>query len=321
MRLLFLWLSLFVCTACESFFDFEFAEIGSNATPREVLLPSPSFKVAFVGDQGLSDDARNVLRLIRGEKVGLLVIPGDFDYVDRPDLWDAMLNEELGDLPILAAVGNHDLPRWPEYASLLSKRLARMPKARCSGEIGVKQNCFYEGVQFVISGVGTLGGDHDDFIEESLEDSPAVFKICVWHKNQREMQVGNKKDEVGWDAYELCREAGAMIVTAHEHSYSRTHLLSDFSRQSIASTSSTLRLEPEKSFALVTGLGGQSIRAQALEGPYWAKIYTSTQKATNGAVFCTFNSDDPRRADCMFKNVRGEAIDSFVVESRLTVDD
>ncbi len=314
----FVWLSLFIFSACNSGAESELAHPSLVSSTRIPVLPSPSFKVAFVGDQGSSEETREVLRLIKEENVGLLVIPGDFDYKDSPDEWDAMLTQELGDLPILAAIGNHDLAKWSAYSEKLERRLAKMPKAHCKGEVGVKQNCIYEGVQFVFSGVGTMGKDQEKFIQDSLKGTAAAFKICVWHKNQKMMQVGGKEDEVGWDAYEICRSQGAMVVTGHEHSYSRTHLLSNFEKQTVASRETNVVLEPGKSFAIVTGLGGQSIREQKLEGKYWAKVYTSTQNAKNGVLFCTFNTgNNPRLAGCVFRNVKGEIVDSFGLESHV----
>ena len=44
-----------------------------------------------------------------------------------------------------------------------------------------------------------------------------MWKICSRHKNQRAMQLGKKKDAVGWAAYEACREAGAIIATGQEY--------------------------------------------------------------------------------------------------------
>jgi hypothetical protein len=135
------------------------------------------------------------------------------------------------------------------------------------------------------------------------------------------MQVGHKKDETGWEVYEACRKAGAIIATGHEHSYSRTHLISAFQDPPVvASTSNTLRLEKGKTFAFVSGLGGKSARGLYLrpgrEGPepQWAATYTWEDRATAGALFCTFNPDQrKRRAECYFKAVEGNIGDRFTV--------
>ena len=134
------------------------------------------------------------------------------------------------------------------------------------------------------------------------------------------MQVSRKSNQVGWDAYEKCRKGGAIIATGHEHSYQRTHLMDELETQSIDSTSNTLHIRDGKSFAFVSGLGGQSIRPQTslAANPWWAAVYTSTQGASFGALFCTFNVDgEENKAHCYFKDVNGEIPDEF----DLIVDD
>ncbi len=72
------------------------------------------------------------------------------------------------------------------------------------------------------------------------------------------MQVGFKPTEVPLSTYDACRAEGAIIATAHEHSYSRTHLMSSFADQTILSTASEFGIGPGQTFAFVSGLGGGS---------------------------------------------------------------
>ena len=72
---------------------------------------------------------------------------------------------------------------------------------------------------FILSGIGTEPDEPDNaghvaYIRDQLAQSDAPWKICSWHKNQTLMQVGNKDNEVGWAAYETCREQGAIVATA-----------------------------------------------------------------------------------------------------------
>ena len=139
------------------------------------------------------------------------------------------------------------------------------------------------------------------------------------------MQVGGKSDETGWGVYEESRKGGAIIATAHEHSYSRTHLLSSCENQTVVSTSDTLILTKDlldtegdegKTFVFVSGLGGKSIRDQERSGDWWASIYTSDQGANYGALFATFNVNGvPNLAHFYFKDIDGVIADSFVVIS------
>jgi len=179
----------------------------------------------------------------------------------------------------------------------------------------------------VLSGINTVCTGHNEFVKSTLDDYQQYpWRICSWHKNQRLMQVGEKQDEVGWDLYETCREGGAIIATAHSHEYARTHLMSNFQNQVIASTNNTLFLERGingKSFVVVSGLGGESVReedASVANNPWWGSKSTATQGGTYGCLFCIFNVDgDSTKTNCYFKNIRGEITDSFhVVAPSLT---
>ena len=280
--------------------------------------------VAFFGDQGLSENARAVLRMVVDEGADLVLHQGDLDYADDPVAWDAMVTEELGaEFPYFASIGNHDSRRWdgPDgYQAKLQARLDRVEGATCIGDLGIKAACTYDGLFFILSAAGWVPREPDNpehiaFIEEQLGASDATWEICSWHMNQTEMQVGRKQDAVGWGPYRACREAGAIIMTGHEHSYSRTHLMDSFEELSVASTSSTLLIAEGQSFAAVIGTGGQDVRPQFREGDWWASIYTSNQDALPGALFCTFRAGgESNRADCYFKNIAGEIIDQFQLE-------
>lgn len=237
---------------------------------------------------------------------------GDFDYLDDPEKWDGQINEILGeDFPYFASVGNHDVKKWSGYQQKLIQRLERIDDENCTGDIGVNAACTYQGIFFVLSGIGTLGSHHVSYLKTELSKSNAPWEICSWHKNQALMQLGGKSDEVGWVAYDTCRQEGAIIVTAHEHSYSRTYLMSSFANQEVASTSSTLEIQKGKTLTIVSGLGGQSMRAQKDElaaHPWWASVYTAEQNAHYGALFCKFKTT---KASCYFKDIKGNIPDQF----------
>ena len=83
----------------------------------------------------------------------------------------------------------------------------------CTGEVGVMAACNWEGLFFVLSGVGVRGTGHPEYLDEQLGLSNDIWKVCSWHKNQRGYQTGGKYNAVGWDVYETCREHGAIINT------------------------------------------------------------------------------------------------------------
>jgi Calcineurin-like phosphoesterase len=303
---------------------------GTGQDPNALLAAGAlqPVTVAFIGDQGLTKEARAVLQMIKAEDADLVLHLGDLDYEDDPIAWDAMITAVLGtDFPIFVAVGNHD-DRWygPRgYQDRLKERLSRSPDATCSGDLGVQSVCTFRGLFFILSGIGTIPEgpnhpEHVNYLRDQLARSDAIWSICAWHKNQSAMQVGSKEDEVGWQPYEVCREGGAIVATAHEHSYSRTHLLDDFEAQSVASDSDSLVIDEGASFAFVSGLGGHSIRDQEQGGPWWASIYTSEQGANFGALFCEFFADgEPDRATCYFKDIEGNVPDRFELISAVKV--
>ncbi len=300
---------------------------------------APNLKVAFIGDQGDGSDALAVLQLIQNEGAHMVLHQGDFDYGDNPTLWDDNITSILGsDFPYFASVGNHDTGSFygtGGYQAKLAARLARLPAgdASCSGDLGVKSACTYKGLFFVLSGVGTLGSGHEAYLDQQLAADRSTWRICSWHKNQNAMQVGGKGDEVGWLAYETCRTRGAIIATAHEHSYSRTKTLISTQNQTVDPawpSPALLRMAPGATFVFVSGLGGQSIRDQerCLPSTYpygckgeWASIYTSTQGAGSGALFIEFHVDgNPNKARGYFKSVDG-VVESFEVTSEMVTPD
>ena len=323
-----------------------------------------NLRVAVIGDQGLGSNAVSVLKLIKDEGAHMVLHQGDFDYQDDPDKWDKQISDVLGsDFPYFATIGNHDVKAWglsmptlphkipmaivtatqaaintkslPDlvlssgsYQEKLYDRLKKNPDAICIGDLGVKSSCTYQGLFFTLTGPGIKDWDHGSFIEKQLNDNDSIWRICSWHFNQRSMQVGDKPDESGWEVYESCQNNGAIIVTGHEHSYSRTKTLIDLKNQIVDpewSEPNKLRVKEGATFVVVNGLGGSSIRSQELCLPtfypygcnqIWASIYTNNQDANYGALFCTFNVEGkPDKAHCYFKNINGEIIDEFTITS------
>ncbi len=306
---------------------------GCNEDADDVTGPdgeeTADVTIAFIGDQGWEpagerNAPRAVLQLIKDEGADAVMHQGDFDYLDDPAAWEAQIDDVLGpDFPYFVSVGNHDVDRWSGdggYQDRMELRLARLGIS-WDGELGVMAAMEFRGLYMVFGAPGVFGTDptvYADFFRDRLAADASVWSICSWHKNQQLMQVGGKTDETGWDVYERCREQGAIIATAHEHSYSRTHLLSDVQSQTVISTSDTLELNNGASFVFVSGLGGRSIRDQELAGDWWAAIYTSNQGANYGALFGRFGIDGQSDlAHFYFKDIDGRIADEFWVRSRV----
>ncbi len=243
-------------------------------------------KVAFIGDQGNNSNSRAVLTLVANEDTDLLLIQGDLGYAaNAAKTWDANITNALGkDFPVLTVVGNHENFEWPTYKRLIQERIDRNPALDCIGDTGVKALCQFANIDVVqvASGITEVAGvNPDDNYAEYIRTSYSSltsnlrWRICSWHKNQRDMQPASKGNSTGWEIYDACLDAGAIIAMAHAHAYSRTHLLSNFSEKTVVSKSSNMTLKPGQSFAFVSGLGGRDVVPQEHGGDWFASIYTA----------------------------------------------
>ncbi|MFQ3247436.1 MAG: hypothetical protein ACI9SP_004092 [Arenicella sp.] len=280
-------------------------------------------KIAFIGDTSTSGNFQQVLNLIKSEGAELTIVAGDTSYGSQaPSTWNNMVVNTLGSNdPALVANGNHDYGDndVSQIIGFGQQRLGGQSAVQCEGSYAEQMTCNYKGMYFVLSSIGSGGGStssHEAYINQQLQNAPDnQWRICVWHKNQKDMQVGNKGDEVGWNAYEICRDHGAMISTGHQHVYARTHLLSNMENQTIADTSSTMTLTDGRTISFVSGLGGVGIRSgepykNSAGQDYWGKWYTSTNGAKYGAMFGTFYES---HADFYFKSIDNQVMDSFTV--------
>lgn len=278
--------------------------------------------IAFVGDQGTSENARDVLQLVANEEADLLLIQGDLGYSrNAASKWIANIDEILGtEFPVVLSIGNHENFEWLAYRQWFLQRIEDVPELICQGNIGVKAHCSFRDVSIlqVAPGVDEVRGiaaqdGYAEFLESELATSANVWRFCSWHKTQARMQVGGKPDETGWEVYSACLKHGGIVATAHEHSYSRTYLMNDFENQVVAHRGDLLEIGPGSSFAFVSGLGGHGIRGQKRSGDWWASVYTKNQRASFGALFCTLAG---RSANCQFKDIAGVVPDRFTLENR-----
>lgn len=139
-------------------------------------------------------------------------------------------------------------------------------------------------------------------------------KIKEYLNLNQDYQVGGKSNEVGWEAFEKCREHGAMIMMGHEHSYARSKVMSSFMNKEVYSNDkSTMNIGNGHTFSVVAGLGGREIRdyeSNLQMNPWWSKTGSSNDGIVFGALVCDFFSD---KVDCAFKQVNGLNWDTFTV--------
>ena len=198
------------------------------------------------------------------------------------------------------------------------------PELICHGELGVKSNCTYKDLSFVLIAHGeyTTDDDYDEYVKNQLTENNSFWKICSMHNELTAMEYEKKIGKTGMEVFEACREAGAVIASGHLHLYARSGNLIKFvdsTNQIIDSewtNSNKLRLTNGSTFIFVSGLGGSPIFSQIYNE--WPVNYTETQNALHGALFCKFNAGgQENKAYCYFKNIEGKIIDEFTITSFL----
>lgn len=279
-----------------------------------------NYTIAFIGDSGADSGFRQVLQLILNEGADAVLHQGDFDYEDDPAKFETVINDILGEnFPYFASAGNHDENELSGYKMNFQNRMNRLGIV-VDGDILTKCSIKFNGFHMVFTAPDVSGGGsgHAEYIFSEFSNTEPMWRLSSWHKNMRDMQVGGKGDEAGWPVYERSREVGALIFTGHEHSYSRTHLLSSCQNKIVADTGDTLSLSEGTTIVVVSGLGGRSIRDQERSGNWWASIYTSDQNANYGALFGIFNYNGVKNlAKFYFKDIDGNVPDEYFVINTL----
>jgi hypothetical protein len=315
----------------------------------------PDLIVAFIGDQDnnftdpANAPAKKVLDLIVSEGAQAVVHNGDFDYENDPSGWVGMINTALGsNFPYYAVVGNHEAAASAAYLQAIQARANDIPQMRdyCTGTHGLATSCDFKGIRLVQSCVGldeinAALCDEDlpgpsEYIRQSLDDGNSIWRVCNWHKVQAQMSVSDNVDEVGWQPYNECMDAGAIIITAHSHTYARTFTLTDIDNptnkgQGVFGTASEMQVGAGKTFVLVAGIGGRglyNVKTNPVPEAWWASYFTnnarlqsgSTQQVPHtgrqGALFIKFNvGGDPRRAEGWVKDTSLQTLDSFTIQA------
>ncbi len=310
---------------------------GPDDGKAPVKAPDADLLVALVGDMGTGSNPKAVYQRVLDEGADFLIILGDYDYADSPTTFFKDMNAVLGDgFPVFGVIGNHDVSAWGGYQAKFKERLAKIPGAVCSGDLGAASSCTYRGLHFVLSGVGTIGtkAKQEAYLKDALAADDSLWSLCLWHKNQRDLQAGDKGDEVGWEAFKICQQDGSPVMMGHEHSYARTRALTDIGNKAnghgAIGMPELIELAPGRTFTTVSGLGGKAIRAYEPSlhkaDTWWATLYASNyfrqngvekklvDGADHGVLFMRFTVDgDPKAAHGYLKSVGGEIIDEFDV--------
>lgn len=296
---------------------------------------APNLKVAFIGDTAAGADFRAVLALVRRENAQLLLVQGDLTYAgDNAADWFPVVDDGINKahpgskalvtIPYFVARGNHDVD-WGNLGRGLRDRMAEWGVTAEDNDPTLRNySVVYKGLKMVfVDEVETEAPTRAEYVTERLENDPHLWKICSWHKNMRNSNVGPKADEMGWDIYERCRRHGAIVAQGHSHTYSRSKTLVADQALTVDPACAdpfSLCVGPGKHFFFDSSLGGVDTRplnATVANRPHFASKYTGNY----GALFVEFHVDgDPRKARGYFKTVGDVVVDPPASSGRTTFD-
>jgi hypothetical protein len=305
--------------------------IGPYPSPDEAVTEDTI--VAFISDSGLNSNSRAVLQLIKDNEASVVMHAGDLDYQDSPESWEYQIDSILGEgFPFFSAFGNHEFDAFDGpngYQRSWFDRLTLLG-SKCIGTVGLGQVCSFSGITFFIA--APWQGRYNDTspfisqeelsnsIEEAFVQFGSRWRICIWHFNYDEYQLGDKSTEAEIFLYDTCRRVGAFIQNGHEHSYARTHLMSSYENFTIASTSDNITLDLGETFLFISAVGGHSIRpcqGGSENNPWWASALcrNSEPPLDYGALFCKFNPNGTGedKASCWFEQIDGTIRDQFTI--------
>eukprot|EP00005_Dracoamoeba_jomungandri_P001714 CAMPEP_0174253340 /NCGR_PEP_ID=MMETSP0439-20130205/2706_1 /TAXON_ID=0 /ORGANISM="Stereomyxa ramosa, Strain Chinc5" /LENGTH=370 /DNA_ID=CAMNT_0015334313 /DNA_START=205 /DNA_END=1317 /DNA_ORIENTATION=- len=322
----------FYCTA-------NFSYLGSDDIPPDKnysfrFPPNPS-KVVIVGDLGDGDDTVKLLKMINDEKATMFV-PGDLDYLQDPERFEQILDEAQIDdsdgSPLFAALGNHDVlwnQRVQHYLIEIVEAEGETADG-CSGIPAMKACCAYKGVVHIQSSAVSYDcysiEEQAAYIRHQLGEkySNYPWKFCMWHHPQGSLQVGHHTEEVEglYELYQACLDVGAIIISGHSHTYSRTFAMSDFKNKTLGEHGNLTHVEiipGKQTIAIVSGMGGHDKEPAInnIHEPYMA-TYLGDGDTEYGALFCEFV--DHSLASCYFKDLNHKIKDEFFLHVQLPSD-
>lgn len=295
---------------------------GGTVPDAGGLIPTEqNLKVAFIGDTATGNDFRSVLQLIKREQADFVMIQGDLTYgFTFGANWFPVIDGELQTattrIPYFVSRGNHDID-WGNIGTGLNTRLTNWGITPEHNNPTMNNYAIvYKGLKMVFVHEVETNPTRAQYVADRLTDDKQVWKICSWHKNQRNANVGPKSDEMGWQIYENCRMQGAIVAQGHSHTYSRSKTLTQDSNQTVdptCSSATSLCVGPGRHFFFDSSLGGVDTRSfdtTAAALPHWGSKYTGNF----GALFIEFYVDgDPLKARGYFKTVGDVEIDSFTI--------
>ena len=176
-------------------------------------------------------------------------------------------------------------------------------------------------------------------MKKHLGNAEEPWKVCCWHyydkyyhtgkypsHSNKNIISGNNEDDESF--YDYCKDQGAIIFSAHDHVYARTHVMSKFKTPEIdkfdgAENGNVVQIRHGATLNILNGAGGWEMyieQGKEKDYSHWQKKYAKGENNENekkyGGLFCDFNyKGDVNKAFCRFLRTHSseKVFDSFYI--------
>ncbi|KAL6635955.1 hypothetical protein U3516DRAFT_616045 [Neocallimastix sp. 'constans'] len=307
-----------------------------------------SFKLAIIGDSGTEKEANEVMKL---SSFDALLHLGDYDYECSPDKYFHSVLDKNRKYQFMGIIGNHDAKHQcsDSEAERFTKNVynemtsSKNNKVKCEfSPSKFMWACVYKNMRVIGLTPGINGADKRkeqlQFLKKHLNSSSSEdWKICSWHFYDKYYHTGKYPEDgniiSGSDSdsesfYDYCKDQGAIIFSAHDHVYARTHVMSQFKKPVIDkydsyTDASVVQIRKGATLNILNGTGGWEIyveQGEQKDYSHWQKKYAKGKNGENakkyGGLFCDFNyGGNPRKAYCQFLRINSsdKVFDSFYI--------
>jgi len=302
------------------------------------------FTLNIIGDTGATKEATQVMNLASFDA---LLHLGDYDYECVPDSYFSKILSSSRKYKFFGVLGNHESvnecgeTKYKKYIDLLYSQMTGSKNSGTSCVFSPKKtmwSCVYKNMRIIglspYISKDEKRSDQLNFLKKYLSESNEDWKICAWHYYDDYYHTGkyieneNFVSGTGESFYDYCRSHGAIIFSAHDHVYARTHVMTKFSTPKIDSydydsPSNIVQIREGATLDILNGVGGWEIyieRDKYKNYSHWQKKYARGDSSENakkyGTLICKFNvGGNNKKAYCEMLRINSDpkVFDSFTI--------
>jgi len=304
------------------------------------------FTMAIIGDSGAEKESKEVMKLTTFDA---LLHLGDYDYECVPNKYFDTILDSSRSYQFMGILGNHEgvsecgKEKFDKYKSLLYDQMTNSKNSKISCEFSSSKamwSCKYKNMRIIGLSAEVNGADKREeqlsFLKKNLDGATEDWKICSWHFYDKYYHTGKYPEDSerniisgsGESFYDYCKDHGAIILSAHDHVYARTHVMSKFKTPVIdtydeKTNESIVQIRKGATLDILNGAGGYEMyieQGEQKDYSHWLKKYAKGSGGENakkyGGLFCKFNHEgNPKKAYCEFLRINSseKVFDSFYI--------